>query len=200
LNYKVYDYAFFLFSYSCDLALNAFFYSNQNISDRYHYNGPNLFWFSIINNLTISITSTLVSFLLVKFLSFLSNSKDDIVDIFRKEEEKMRNDKNFKIDSTVKSNIMLKLNTIFTKLKFKIISFIIAEILILLFFFYYMTAFCEVYKKTQISWLSDSGVSFLISIPIEFGSALLMSIFYYISIRYKKKCIYNTVMFFYSLA
>ena len=190
----------FLFSYSCDLALNAFFYSNQNISDRYHYNGPNLFWFSIINNLTISITSTLVSFLLVKFLSFLSNSKDDIVDIFRKEEEKIRNDKNFKIDSTVKSNIMLKLNTIFTKLKFKIISFIIAEILILLFFFYYMTAFCEVYKKTQISWLSDSGVSFLISIPIEFGSALLMSIFYYISIRYKKKCIYNTVMFFYSLA
>ena len=189
----------FLFSNSCDLALNALFYLNDNISDRYHYNGSNLFWYSLLNNLTISITSTLVGFLLIKFLSFLSNSKDDIVDIFRKEEEKMRNDKDFKIDSTIKSNILKQLNIIYRKLKIKIISFIIMEILILLFFFYYMIAFCEVYMETQISWLADSGVSFLIAIPIEICSSLLMAVFYYISIRYKNKCIYCIVMFFYSL-
>ena len=189
----------FLFSNSCDCALNALFYLNEKISDRYHYEGTNLFWYSLINNITISLTSTLISFLLVKFLSFLSNSKDDIVEIFRKEEEKMRNDKNFKIDSNIKSQIIAKLNSIFRKLKIKIISFIIIEILILLFFFYFMTAFCEIYKQTQISWLADSGLSFLISIPIEFLLSLIMACFYYISIRNKKKIIYNIVMFFYCL-
>ena len=63
----------------------------------------------------------------------------------------MRNDKDFKIDSTIKSNILKQLNIIYRKLKIKIISFIIMEILILLFFFYYMIAFCEVYMETQIS-------------------------------------------------
>ena len=28
----------FIFNYSCDLALNSFFYSNEKISDKYHYN------------------------------------------------------------------------------------------------------------------------------------------------------------------
>ena len=189
----------FLFSNSCDCALNALFYLNEKISDRYHYEGTNLFWYSLVNNITISLTSTITSFLLVKFLSFLSNSKDDIVEIFRKEEEKMRNDKNFKVDSNIKSQIIDKLNSIFIKLKTKIISFIIIEMLILLFFFYFMTAFCEVYRKTQVSWLADSGLSFLISIPIEFLFAFIMAIFYYMSIRYKKKFIYNIVMFFYCL-
>ena len=189
----------FLFVNSCDCALNAFFYINQKISDRYHYKGTNLLFYSIINNITISITSTLVSFCLVKSLSFLSNSKDDIIDIFRKEEEKMRNDKNFKYNNLRKSQIVKKLHSIFRKLKIKIISFIIIEIFIILFFCYYMIAFCEVYKKTQVSWIIDSGVSFLISIPIEFASALLMAIFYYFSIRKNWKCIYNIVLFFYSL-
>ena len=109
----------FLFTHSCDFALNAFFYLNQNISDRYHYKGINLFYYSLINNLTISIASTLISFLLVKFLSLLSNSKDDIVYIFREGEEKMRNDKNFKFNAMIKSNIIIRLKSIFRKLKKK---------------------------------------------------------------------------------
>ena len=189
----------FFFTNFCDCALNALFYINQKISDRYHYKGMNLLFYSIINNITISITSNLVSFCLVKSLSFLSNSKDDIVHIFRKEEEKMRNDKNFKYNDLRKSQIVKKLQSIFRKLKIKIISFIVIEILLILFFCYYMIAFCEVYKRTQVSWIIDSGISFLISIPIEFVSALLMAIFYYFSIRKNWKCIYNIVLFFYSL-
>ena len=189
----------FLFINSCDCALNAFFYSNEKISERYHYKGKNLFFYSIVNNLTISIASTLFSFLLVKFLSILTNSKDSIVSLFRKEEEKMRNDENFKIDSKEKTQIIHNLNKIFKQLKIKIISFIIIELSILLFFLYYLSIFCEIYKKTQMSWLADSGISFLLSIPIEIVSALLLATFYYISIKKKWKCIYNISMFFYSL-
>ena len=189
----------FIFNYSCDLALNAFFYLNQKISDRYHYRGENLFFYSIVNNLTISITSTLCSFLLFNLLSVLTNSKDEIVSIFRKEEEKMRNDKNFKITLKTKNKIIKELNIIFRNLIFKIILFIIIETLILFFFCYYMVAFCAVYKKTQYSWLTDCGVSFLLTIPFELASSFLMAVFYNISLTYKLKFIYSIVMFFYSL-
>jgi hypothetical protein len=189
----------FIFNYSCDLALNAFFYLNQKISDRYHYRGENLFFYSIVNNLTISITSTLCSFLLFNLLSVLTNSKDEIVSIFRKEEEKMRNDKNFKITLKTKNEIIKELNKIFSILLFKIILFIIIETLILFFFCYYMVAFCAVYKKTQYSWLADCGVSILLTIPFELASSFIMAVFYNISLTYKLKFIYSIVMFFYSL-
>ena len=38
----------FIFIYSCDLAFNTIFYSNENISDKYHYNGNNLYLFTLI--------------------------------------------------------------------------------------------------------------------------------------------------------
>ena len=60
-------------------------------------------------------------------------------------------------------------------------------------------AFCGVYKKTQMSWLSDCGVSFLISIPLELLISLILTVLYKISLRYKLKFIYNIVLFFYSL-
>jgi hypothetical protein len=189
----------FIFNYSCDFALNAFFYLNQKISDRYHYRGENLFFYSIVNNLTISITSTLCSFILFNLLSLLTNSKDQIISIFRKEEEKMRNDKNFKITLKTRNKIIKELNKIYRMLFLKNIFFIIIESSILFFFCYYMIAFCSVYKKTQFSWLADCGVSFLMTIPIGSGTSFLMTVFYNISLTYKLKFIYSIVMFFYSL-
>ena len=45
LDQKPIRFCLFLFNYSCDLALNTIFYSNENISDKYHYEGNNLLMF-----------------------------------------------------------------------------------------------------------------------------------------------------------
>ena len=79
-------------------------------------------------------------------------------------------------------------------LKLKILIFIILETLFLLFFYYLVTAFCEVYQKTQISWISDSFMSFLISFPIEFAVAFLNAVLYKISIIKKSKLLYKLAM------
>ncbi len=68
----------FLFSYSFDFALNALFYLNEKISDKYHYEGDSLYLFIFVNNLTITIFSTLFSYLLVKILNLLTNIKKSI--------------------------------------------------------------------------------------------------------------------------
>ena len=103
----------FIFNYSFDCCLNALFYLNQKISDKYHYEDNLLYTFTLINNLTITIFSTFLGFLLVLLLGLLTNSKDDIKNIFRKEEIKMRKNKKYKINKTRKKMINNKLINIF---------------------------------------------------------------------------------------
>ena len=74
--------------------LYPFFYLNQKLSDKYHYKGDYLYLFIFINNLTISLSSTVFSYLLVKSLNVLTNSKENIEHLFRIEEKKMRKDNN----------------------------------------------------------------------------------------------------------
>jgi len=187
------------FSYICDMALNALFYLNQNLSDRYHYNGHNLYLFTLINNMTISVSSTLFSYLLVKGLNFLNNSKDSIESLFRYHEKIMRKNKKYKVSNDDIIQIYENLSRIYKILKIKIILYIMSEFLLALFFFYYITAFCEVYKNTQISWLSDSLISFLMSILVEIVMSFLVASFYMISVKYRFKALYGVSMFFYSL-
>ena len=189
----------FIFSYSCDFAFNALFYSNENISEKYHYKGENLYFYTLINNLTISIASSMLSYLLIKTLSCLTNSNDTIENLFRNQEELLRKNSRYKVKSSDKKILFEKLRKIFKILKIKIICYIIIEFFFLLFFFYYVTAFCEVFKNTQISWLSDSYISFLLSIPFELLLSLFYACLYIISIKYKFKILYNIVLFGYGL-
>ena len=189
----------FIFNYACDFSLNALFYLDQNISDKYHYKGNNLFWFSLLNNIVISITSTIIGFILVICLNLLTNSKDSIEEIFRNEEEKLFKNKNYKLNKNTKQIIHTKIQRIFKLLKIKIFFYIIFQLVLILFFLYYVAAFCEVYKDTQISWITDSVVSFIISIPIAFSLSFFISILYIISLRFKIKILYNISIFLYGL-
>ena len=72
----------------------------------------------------------------------------------------MRKNKFFTVNDKTKKNIHKKLMRIFKLLNIKIIIYIIIEFTLMLFFFYYITSFCEVYKDTQTSWILDSIISF----------------------------------------
>ena len=147
----------------------------------------------------ISICSFLFSYLLIKSLSILTNSKEEIENLFRNEEKIMRKNKKYKLNNIKKKIIYNKLLGIYKCLKIKIIYYIIIEFLLLLFFFYYITAFCEVYRETQMSWLYDSLLSFIISIPFEFCISFLISMLYILSIQYHLKFLYKIAIFFYGL-
>ena len=92
-----------------------------------------------------------------------------------------------------------ELKNICFRLRCEIIFFIIFEFSIMIFFYYFVTAFCEVYKNTQISWLIDFFYSFIISFTCEIIGALIIAIFYILSLKYRIKIIYNTALFFYNL-
>ena len=172
---------------------------NINISEKYHYEGDNLYLFILVNNIVISIFSTLLYYLLGQFLYFLTNSTDSIVNIFRREEKLLRKNKNYKVSKKQKKIIFKNVLEQFKKLKTKLIFYIIIELLLILFFFYFVTAFCEVYRNTQASWVFDSALSFLLSILLELSISLFISSLYLTSVKYQIKFIYNIVLFIYRL-
>mgnify|MGYP006873017867 CR=1 FL=1 len=188
----------FIFSYSCDFALNALFYLSDNISEKYHYTGASRELFALINNLTISLVSTIVSYILLYFFQSLTQSSDKIEDIFKDQENLLKADKKYKVNEITKRKIEDDLMKIIKCLKIKIICFIIFEFLFMLFFFYYVTAFCQVYQSTQISWLLDCISSYFISLLISLLLSLICSFLYKVSIKYQRKILYKIVLFIYS--
>ena len=185
-----------LFSYTSDLALNTLFYFSDNISDKYHYTGDNLFWFTLFNNIIISIISTILSIILGSILESMIDSKDSIEDEFKEEEKKMREDPNYQVTNERKEEILLSVNKSLKKLKVKMIVFVVIDFIILLFFYYFTTAFCSVYQNTQSSWITDAVVSIIISFPIEIAIALVITVVYMIAIKYRCKFLYKISMFF----
>ena len=112
----------------------------------------------------------------------------------------MRKDSKYIVSKATKKKILMNIYDIIKNLKIKILFFIILECSLLLFFFYFVTAFCEVYQNTQISWLCDSFVSFILSFPIEFLLAFLNASFYKLSLAKKSSLLYKIVMVFYNLS
>ena len=183
-----------IFIISSDLALNAFFYLDDKISKKYKYS-QNLFLFTFNNNITIILLSTLIGFVFMTLFTNLSNSTNQIRDIFRKEEEKIK--KNKTVTTKRKIEIINEVEKILKKHKIKVIILITIEILLMLFFWYYVTAFCHVYSSTQLSWLLDSFLSILSRLIIEILISLGFAKLYRIAVESNTHCIYKFVLFFY---
>ncbi len=183
-----------LFAYTSDLALNTLFYFSDNISDKYHYSGNNLFWFTLLNNILISVISTVLSLILGSVLQIMTDSKSSIENEFKEEEKKMRKDEKYFVSNERKDETKTRINKKLKCLRLKMVIFVIVDFVILLFFFYFVSSFCAVYQSTQTSWISDAVVSIIISFPIEIGISLAITIVYILSLKYKKEFLYKLVM------
>jgi hypothetical protein len=188
----------FIFGYSCDIALNALFYLSDNISDKYHYRGEYRILHTLMNNLTISLISTIICYFLIFFFHSLTQSTNAIEKIFREQEKLLKSNKNYKVSEETKKEIYNNISKIMKYLRIKIIIYVIFELSFILFFFYYVTAFCQVYQSTQISWLLDCLLSYVISLIFILFYSFVCSIFYKIAIKYKEKILYKVITYIYS--
>jgi len=186
----------FIFMFSCDLALNALFYFNDNISKKYQY-ARNLFLFTFSNNITIIIYSTLLSYALITLLNKLSNSSYSIRNIFRKEEQKMKSNKKYKYNDVIKNKIYKEIEDILKNFRIKVAFMLLIETILILFFWYFVTAFCHVYSSTQTSWLLDSFLSILSRLIIELIFAFIFGKLYQISVASNFHSIYKAVICIY---
>ena len=188
---------FLIFIMSSDLALNAIFYLDDKISEKYKY-AKSLFLFAFSNNITIILLSTLMGFLFMTLFTNLSNSIHIIRNIFKEEEQKLQQNKKYVITEQRKKEIYEEIVTILKRHKIKVIILVVIQISLTLFFWYYVTAFCHVYSRTQTSWLLDSFLSILSRFVIELLLSLGFAKLYRIAVEANTHCIYKIVLFFYS--
>ena len=119
--------------------------------------------------------STIVSESLDVLLRYLALTEKDIYRIKKYKERK--------------NNILSK-NKIFKILRFikiKIFLYFVVTFFFICFFWYYISAFCAVYKNTQIFLIKDSMISLLISQLYPFGLYIIPTTLRIISLRDKKK-------------
>ena len=137
---------------------------------------------------------------MITLITKLSNSTFGIREIFQKEEDKMKNDKNYIVTEKRKEEIQKEVEEMLEKLKCKIIGFFVVDIILMLFYWYYLTAFGHIYSNTQYSWILDSAISIIISFFVECIFCLLFAKLYRISIESNIHCMYKFVMFLYNFA
>ena len=104
-----------------------------------------------MNNLIISLSTTIISIILLFIFQSLTKSSEKIKNLFRKQEDILKHNKEYKVSEKTKLEIQQNIDKILKCLKIKINVFIILEFLISLFFYYYIIAFCHAYQNTQIS-------------------------------------------------
>ena len=139
-----------IFIISSDLALNALFYFDDKISEKYKY-AKSFLLFAFSNNILVILLSTLIGFILLTLFIKLSNSTNDIREVFKKEEEKLKKDKNYIVTDKRKIEIQKEIENILKNYKIKVIIFIIIEMILMIFFWYYATAFCHVYSVHKLA-------------------------------------------------
>ena len=135
--------------------------------------------FDLETQLPIAFYSTIISTILNYPLDFLALSNDVII--------------NYKQD-TLKINIMINAKKLKKTLTIKFTLYFIISFVFLLFFWYYISIFCVIYKNTQMHLLKDTLISIGLSLIFPFCIYLIPGIFRIPSLsdkNNKRECLYN---------
>jgi hypothetical protein len=186
-----------LFVYSGHLAFNSLFYLNSHVSKKYH-SKEELLEFTFHNNMPIIFLSCFICVFCTIIITKLSNPMYSIREIFKKEEDKLKSDKKYTVTLKRKEEIHKEVEQKMENIKKKFLALFIVEIIIMLLFWYHLTAFGHIYSNTQYSWILDSAISIVFHFIIECLFCFIFAILYRISINNKINCLYNFVMFFYN--
>ena len=131
------------------MALNVFFFSDESMHNIYQSGGNYIFFEQLFQ----MIISTLVSQLLQIFLNYLTMTDIDY----------------YRIKSINKNNIRREsIFSIIKCIKCKLIIFYIFTLILFLFYWYVVTAFCAVYENTQKIFITNSLLSFSMGLIYPF--------------------------------
>ena len=164
--------SFFVFTFQISFFLNAFFYTDEYISDAYHNNGV----LDFISGLPKTIYSFVATLIITNLLRMLSNSKEELKRIIRKKNQ--NKEYVYLIDNKLR------------KLKHKLYTYFSLVFLLGLFFLYYVTSFCSIYHYSQKYWFIGCLESFLMDFLKAIIICIFLAFFRYLSIKKHIKCFY----------
>ena len=168
LNLFIIKLSLFVFSVCLDFTTNVLFFNDESMHKIYLDYGE----YNFISQIPQIIYSTVISEVFDVFFKYLSLSEKEIY-----EAKKYTN-------MTKAINHIKKL---MRQIKLKFFLFYVISFLLMSFFWYFISAFCAVYKNTQKILFKDSLVSFVISLIYPFALYLIPASLRIISLRATKK-------------
>ena len=163
----------FFFLVCTDMTMNVFFFSDESMHKIFLSYGK----YDFIQQIPQIIYSTIISNLMEVFLCYLTMTDTPFYE--------MKNKKNLNKN---------EINTILSCIKIKLIIFFLFSFIFFVFYFYLITGFCSVYKNTQIIYIKDSILSFIMELLIPFPLYLFPSILRIIALKNANKnlkCLYK---------
>ena len=157
-----------ILSFSLFFTINGFFFSDKTMNKINEDHGKYDFLFQIPQILY----STLITAAINIILKILSLSEKQILNI--------KQEKNYSKAKTIS-------NTIIKCLQIKLAFFFVLSLLLMLFFWYFIYCFCSVYKNTQIILITDTLISFALSMIYPFGLNLFAGFFRIPALRAENK-------------
>jgi hypothetical protein len=146
----------------------AFFFSDSTMNKVNEDKGA----FNILFQIPQILYSSLISTIINMILKQLSLSERQILSI--------KKEQNFKVAQK-------NSNKIKAYLKIKLAIFFTLSILLIIFFWYFISCFCAVYKNTQMILIKDTLISFGLSMLYPFGLNLIPGMFRIPALRAAKK-------------
>ena len=172
LNLFVIKLSFFICTFQISFFLNAFFYTDEYISNAYHNDGV----LDFVSGLPKSIYSFLATLITTNLLRMLSNSKNELRKLIR--------------DRRQNKNYIYLIDIKLRKLRKKLIAYFVLVFSLGIFFLYYVSSFCSVYRNSQKYWFMGCLQSFGIDSAVAILICIFLSLFRYIAIKRSIKCFY----------
>ena len=164
-----------LLAFSLYFTINGFFFSDETMNKINEEQGS----FNILLQIPQILYSTIISAVINMILKRLSLSERQILSL------------------KIENNFLAaekKAKKIKSCLRIKLFIFFLLSFLLMLFFWYFISCFCAVYKNTQIILIKDTLISFGLSMLYPFGLNLLPGMFRIPALRSEKKdkkCLYT---------
>jgi hypothetical protein len=148
---------FFFFSFTLYLTINALFFSEETVNKIDDDGGT----FNLNYQLPQIVYSSLISSVMNMIVKTLCLTERNII-LMKQEQPK---------------NLKKKKVATLKCIKMKSIIYFISTFVLLLFFWYYLSCFCAIYKNTQLHLIKDSLISYAFSMVYPFAIFLLPGLF-----------------------
>ena len=185
------------FTVANDLFFNCLLYTNESISKRFKTK-MSIFPFTFKYNMGYIIDSMIIVYVILFFIGNLLNLSTKIIEVFKKEEKKIRSDKNYIVKDERKAEIEQEIKKILETQSKKNIAFFVIEILFMLIYWYYVTAFCHVFTNTQTTLILDTFFSIVLRFIFGCSLCCVFAILYKYAVSNKSEYLYKFIMFIYN--
>ena len=156
---------------------NALLYSDVIISHKYHNNGNLEFFFSLILSILSNIITSIVCFF-IRYSNGVEEKLDEILNIMQE------------------NKFLTALNKYFTFFKYRMLFYIIIEIILVGICFYYIFIFSILYSKSQLSLIFNYIYSLIEGLITSLFITILIVITRQIGLNCSNSYLYNISKYF----